>query len=210
MKLNTEISKENKEINEKISHMKKTLKDVSKKKRRKEILLNCLKYLSSNGIKLSDYLTQKEFPSRPFELRGSEEFFDAVKFYDIDIINQALKRSDLYLEQYDYFLQTPIHWAAKLGNVELLKQFLRLTKKINVYDRKHRTPLYIAALNNQRECVELLLEYGGNAYLADIDGNKPENVTEDVNIKVILQTTSEKPFTELIKINVPEPTPNSN
>ena len=210
MKLNTEISKENKEINEKISHMKKTLKDESKKKRRKEILLNCLKYLSSNGIKLSDYLTQKEFPSRPFELRGSEEFFDAVKFYDIDIINQALKRSDLYLEQYDYFLQTPIHWAAKLGNVELLKQFLRLTKKINVYDRKHRTPLYIAALNNQRECVELLLEYGGNAYLADIDGNKPENVTEDVNIKVILQTTSEKPFTELIKINVPEPTPNSN
>ena len=210
MKLNTEISKENKEINEKISHMKKTLKDESKKKRRKEILLNCLKYLSSNGIKLSDYLTKKEFPSRPFELRGSEEFFDAVKFYDIDIINQALKRSELYLEQYDYFLQTPIHWAAKLGNVELLKQFLRLTKKINVYDRKHRTPLYIAALNNQRECVELLLEYGGNAYLADIDGNKPENVTEDVNIKVILQTTSEKPFTELIKINVPEPTPNSN
>ena len=55
-----------------------------------------------------------------------------------------------------------------------------------------------------------MLEYGGNAYLADIDGNKPENVTEDVNIKVILQTTSEKPFTELIKINVPEPTPNSN
>ena len=189
--------------------MRKITRDENRKKRRKEILINCLKYLSSNGIKLKDYLTQKEFPSRPFELRGSEEFFDAVKFYDVDIINQALKRSEKYLEQYDYFLQTPIHWAAKLGNVELLKRFLKLTKKINVYDRRYRTPLYIAAINNQKECVELLLENGGNAYLADIDGNKPENVTEDVNIKVILQTASEKQFTELIKINAPEPPSNN-
>ena len=74
-------------------------------------------------MSLSDFLNGKEFPSKPFELRGSEEFFDAVKFNDIDIINQALKRSNKYLEQYDYFLQPPIHWAAKLGNVELLEKF---------------------------------------------------------------------------------------
>ena len=79
----------------------------------------------------------------------------------------------------------------------------------DLFDRRYRTPLYIAALNNQKECVELLLENGGNAFLADIDGNKPENITDDVNIKLILQTASEKQFTELIKINIPEPPSNN-
>ena len=60
-----------------------------------------------------------------------------------------------------------------------------------------RTPIYIAALNNQKRCVELLLDKGGNPFLADKDGKKPEDVTTNTDIKILLQTTAEKPFNEL-------------
>ena len=81
----------------------------------------------------------------------------------------------------------------------MLELFLRYTKRINIYDKDLRTPLYIAALNNQKRCVELLLEKGGNPFFADKDGKKPEDVTTNTDIKILLQTTSEKPFIEFLK-----------
>lgn len=56
-------------------------------------------------------------------------------------------------------------------------------KCLNQYDLKLRTPLYLAALNNQKETVKMLLENGGNPQIADIDGNRPVDVTTDDDIK---------------------------
>ena len=81
----------------------------------------------------------------------------------------------------------------------MLDLFLLYSKRCNVYDKNMRTPLYIAALNNQKKCVELLLDRGGNPYLTDKDGKKPEDVTTNTDIKILLQTTSERPFNELNK-----------
>ena len=171
----------------------------SKKIRRKRILINHIKYLSSNGISMREFLEKSPFPLKPFELRDSEEFFDYVKFNNYELVCQALAKSIKYLYQYDYFRQTPIHWAAKLGYEKMLELFLRYTKRINIYDKDLRTPLYIAALNNQKRCVELLLDKGGNPFFADINGKKPEDVTTNTDIKILLQTTSEKPFIEFLK-----------
>ena len=174
----------------------------SKKIRRKRILINHIKYLSSNGISMREFLENSPFPLKPFELRDSEEFFDYVKFNNYELVCQALAKSIKYLYQYDYFRQTPIHWAAKLGYEKMLELFLRYTKRINIYDKDLRTPLYIAALNNQKRCVELLLDKGGNPFFADINGKKPEDVTTNTDIKILLQTTSEKPFIEFLKESI--------
>ena len=113
------------------------------------------------------------------------------------MVSQALDKNPRYLFQYDYFKQTPFHWAAKLGYEKMLEMFLRYTRRCNIYDKNLRTPIYIAALNNQKRCVELLLDKGGNPFLADKDGKKPEDVTTNTDIKILLQTTAEKPFNEL-------------
>ena len=81
-----------------------------KKLKRKRVLINAIKYLSLNNISVSECVSHKVFPTRPFELRGSEDFFDAVKFNDINVVKQALEKDDHYLIQFDYFKQTPIHW----------------------------------------------------------------------------------------------------
>ena len=169
------------------------------KHKRKNILINHIKYLCSNGISLREYLDKNPFPNAPFELRDSEEFFDYVKFNNYDMVNQALNKNIKFLYQYDYFKQTPLHWAAKLGYEKMLELFLTYTRRCNIYDKNLRTPLYIAALNNQKGCVELLLDKGGNPFLTDKDGKKPEDVTTNTDIKILLQTTSEKPFNEINK-----------
>ena len=180
-----------------IKENKEKQKQESIKARRKNILMKHIKYLSSNGISLREYLDKNPFPQRPFELRGSEEFFDYVKFNNMELVEQALDKNPRYLFQYDYFKQTAFHWAAKLGYEKMLEMFLRYTRRCNTYDKNMRTPLYIAALNNQKRCVELLLDKGGNPFICDVEGRKPEDVTTNTDIKILLQTTAEKPFNEL-------------
>lgn len=115
------------------------------------------------------------------------------------MVSQALDKSIKYLYQYDYFKQTAFHWAAKLGYLRMLEMFLTFSRRCNVFDKNLRTPLYLAAMNNQKKCVELLLSKGGNPFLCDKNGKKPEDVTTDTDIKILLQTTSEKPFNEIYK-----------
>ena len=172
-----------------------------KKLRRKKILINAIKYLSLNNIPVNEYVSHQVFPTKPFELRGSEDFFDAVKFNDINVVKQALQKNENYLIQFDYFKQTPLHWAAKLGHYEMLKVILKHTKMVNIYDKEFRTPIFLAALNNHKKCVELLLENGGNAFIKDKNGDQPEAVSTDPAIKLLLQISSEKSFYELNEIN---------
>ena len=171
------------------------------KKKRKRVLINAIRYLSFNCISVKEYLSKKIFPGKPFELRGSEEFMDAVKFNNIELVKQGLERSNDYIIQYDYYLQTPFHWAAKLGYYDLLKILLQYSKMVNIYDRDLRTPLYLAALNNHKKCVEILLENGANAYFKDKNGETAENVTTDNSIRLLLQSSPDKLFVEVNEIN---------
>ena len=78
---------------------------------------------------------------------------------------------------------------------------MKHTKYINVYDKDYRTPLFLAALNNHKRSVALLLENGGNAFIKDKEGSLPEAVSTDPEVKLLLQVASEKSFSELNEIN---------
>ena len=193
---------EEKKVDEKeLMRIRKRAELTEKRLKRKRVLINAIKYLSNNNISVNEYVTHQIFPTKPFELRGSEDFFDAVKFNDINVIKQALEKNDHYLIQFDYFRQTPLHWAAKLGHHEILKIFLKHTKMVNIYDKEYRTPIFLAALNNHKKCVELLLENGGNAFIKDKEGLLPEAASTDPAIKLLLQVSNEKSFSELNEIN---------
>ena len=132
------------------------------------------------------------FPQKPFTLRNSEEFLDAVKFDNPEIVKQAVECNYKYLFEYDYFRQTAYHWAAKLGNEKILEILLNGGPACNQFDHKYRTPLYLAALNNEKNCVNLLLRYGANPALADEEGKKPEDVTTNEEIRQVLINAFDK------------------
>jgi len=90
--------------------------------------------------------------------------------------------------------QTGFHWAAKLGYYKVLNLLLDYGESSNCFDEKMRTPIYLAALNNQKDCVYLLLLRGGNPLMCDVNGRKPSDVTEDEEIKNMLLGYIEKPF----------------
>ena len=70
---------------------------------------------------------------------------------------QTLDSNPNYLFTIDYFGQTPYHWAAKLGDLKMTKILLDYGLYHNQKDYKGRTPLYIAAMNNNKDVCNFLL-----------------------------------------------------
>ena len=159
--------------------------------------MDALKYLRSNRISLKDYISGRAFPKKPYELKGSEDFMEAIKFNKINVVRQAIVINPRYLYQYDYMRQTPFHWAAKLGYDEMLKLLCQYSKRLNMYDEHRRTPLFLAALFNQKKCVEILINNGGNAFIVNDEKLRPEDVTTDDDIYLILHDLSDKPLVKM-------------
>lgn len=57
------------------------------------------------------------------------------------------------------------------GNAALLEELLKSKLDPDIGDSKGRTPLHVAASNGHEECVWVLLKYGCNIYVRDINGN---------------------------------------
>ena len=80
---NTDKSSSNKKINlvekkgideKEMMRIRKRAEINEKKLKRKRVLLNTIKYLSNNNISVKEYVSSQIFPTKPFELRGSENF----------------------------------------------------------------------------------------------------------------------------------------
>ena len=158
------------------------------KAKRKNVLFSAIRYLAYNGLTLDNFIFNKILPQKPFELKNSEDFLEYVKFNDIEKVKGAIIKDKNYLFQYDYHKQTGFHWAAKLGYDVMLRFMLQNSKACNLYDYKMRTPIYLAALFNQRKCIQVLLEFNGNARICDLNGKKPIDVCTDKKCKDLLNS----------------------
>ena len=175
---------------------KKILEENDKRKfsKRYTIFLRIKIYLESNNILLSDFAKKNPFHSKPYEIRNSEEFLESVKFSNYDFVKEALNHNLNYLFVYDYFGQTAFHWAAKLGDLKMLKILINKGKNLNIKDYKGRTPIFFASSNNNFDCVKLLVENGGNVFMDDYFGKKPVDVTDNMKIKYYLTDIMDQPY----------------
>ena len=189
----TEMEKEkNKKLKENLiknNILKKDTKDknIEKniKKRRFDILKSNLIYLRDNGITPSDYLKKNPFNFKPFQYKESIEFFDCIKYDKFEELESLLRNKDL-LFCYDYFHQTPFHWAAKRDKVKAARIMLMYGNCINLLDSNKMTPLAFAAQNNNYDMVVLLCENGANPFMKNIDGKKPSDLCTDFKTKSYL------------------------
>ena len=160
--------------------------EKNKKKRRFEILKNNLIFLRDNGMTPSDYLKKNPFNFKPFQLRESIEFFDYIKYDKFDEMESKLNSNKDLLFCYDYFHQTPFHWAAKRDKIRAVKTMLMYGNCINLLDSNKMTPLALAAQNNNYDMVQLLCENGANPFIKNIDGKKPSDLSTDFKTKSYL------------------------
>ena len=172
--------------------------------RRYTLFKSILNYLESNNITLYELLENNPFQNKPYELSNSYDFLFAIKFKNYNYVTEALQNSKRYLFSFDYFGQTGYHWAAKLGDLKMLKLLLEFGLYHNQKDFKGRTPLYLAALNNHKDICIYLLNNNGNIFLKDKDGLSPADVAGSKELKYYLYEYMAQPFSNPIykaKIN---------
>ena len=68
----------------------------------------------------------------------------------------------------------------------MLRLLLEYGKHHNQKDFKGRTPLYLAAINNDKKVCDLLLKYKANIYLKDNLGNSASDVASSKELKYFL------------------------
>jgi hypothetical protein len=162
-------------------------------------------YLESNNIALFELLKYNPFQKIPYGKSMGYEFLQAVKFKNFDFVFEALQKSTDYLFVYDYFGQTAYHWAAKLGNIKMLKLLLEFGKYLNQKDFKGRTPLYLAAVNDDREMCDLLIKNKANIHLKDINGKSAADVAKSKELRYYLGDLMTLPYSNSIyKLKVAE------
>ena len=197
--LNTNLPSTNDDIkNLKINLMKK--KDKPKKKINKfySTFKKINEYLESNNIPLFELIKHNPFQTKPYQIPKGYEFLQAVKFKNYKFVKEALQASNDYLFVFDYYGQTCYHWAAKLGNIKMLLILLDYGKHHNQKDFKGRTPLYLAAVNNNREVCDLLLKYKANIHLKDKFGKSASDVAGSRELQYYLGDIMTQPFSNPI------------
>ncbi|XP_017340292.1 ankyrin repeat domain-containing protein SOWAHB [Ictalurus punctatus] len=70
---------------------------------------------------------------------------------------------------------TALHWAAKHGNVKMVRRILDIGEKVDVNIKSHDgyTPLHVAAIHSHESVLNLLVrDYGANCHIRDNSGKK--------------------------------------
>ena len=71
----------------------------------------------------------------------------------------------------DVFFQTPLHYAATTGNIEMAKMLLSRKADVDAKNRSYYSrPLHLAALNGDTSMAKLLIEHGANVNAQDAFG----------------------------------------
>ncbi len=74
------------------------------------------------------------------------------------------------------------HAAKKPESLQILSLLIKYKGDVNSRDIQGRTPLFWAALNNNREAVAMLLANMSTAFAIDSDNNMIEDITEHPDI----------------------------
>lgn len=67
---------------------------------------------------------------------------------------------------------TPLHWAAKVQDVEILQLLLDFGAEVDLQDFEGATPLHIASDTDSFDCVETLIAHGANPNIRNEFGVK--------------------------------------
>ncbi|MDH4270606.1 MAG: ankyrin repeat domain-containing protein [Candidatus Aminicenantes bacterium] len=100
----------------------------------------------------------------------SQEVFDLLRKGDIPAVKASIDKSPRLVEARDSDGDTPLHYAALGGNVELINYFIDKGAKLEPQNALLRTPLHLAAMNDRKDAVAVLLKRG--AALETRDGHQ--------------------------------------
>ncbi|KOC67609.1 Ankyrin repeat domain-containing protein 39 [Habropoda laboriosa] len=116
---------------------------------------------TSNDVSVRQSLAEMEFE------RG---IWYAAQYNDMDRVKTLLKKG-ISANIEDSAGYRAIHYAARNGHYDVCKMLLENDAVVNAHTRcGHATALHRAAMQGHASIVELLLKFGANPNLKDVDG----------------------------------------
>ncbi|XP_043472524.1 ankyrin-1-like [Leptopilina heterotoma] len=152
--------------------------------RRNELQVDYEVYELLSMLKNSMYSSQRR---DELEAEDAMHKQHLAKFLEISklLLQHPVKVND-EIEDHD---QTPLHFAAHIGSVEIIKILLEKGAIVNATNKELNTPLHIAVskINNLTESIiQLLLENGADLKIFNKYNRTPHDMTYNTRIKRIL------------------------
>jgi len=90
----------------------------------------------------------------------AQEVFDLLRKGDAAAVKALIERSPQLASERDGDGDTPLHYAASLGNADLVSFLIDKGAKLDLQDADRKTPLHLASMNDRRDAVAALLKRG--------------------------------------------------
>ncbi|CAE7785434.1 Tanc1 [Symbiodinium sp. CCMP2456] len=101
-----------------------------------------------------------------------------------ELLAQDCIRKGVDLSQIDSHNQTPLFWAAALGNLVMMKFLLSLGMEINFRDNEKKTALFFAISNNHLEAARYLIEQGASLDVVAVDRTTPRKLLKSMSVPI--------------------------
>jgi ankyrin repeat protein len=89
-----------------------------------------------------------------------QEIFDALRKKDVAAVKALIEKSPGVVDSRDGNGLTPLHYAAREGNVDLINYLVDKGAKLELKTAQAKTPLHLAAMNDRGDAVAVLLKRG--------------------------------------------------
>ncbi len=142
----------------------------------KKIRLSIILCMTSLSI-ISEEMPWNHYVQLAFDDIQTAELMQAMDHNDMRTFSKLLVAdyelaNTILLDDATFDDINPIHYAAKIGNKEMMRTFLTRGIDINKKSSSGKTPLYYAIINNQDiEFINFLLQHGANPLAIDDFGN---------------------------------------
>jgi ankyrin repeat protein len=149
-------------------------------------LISAAIHFKKLNISLKDFFNKKYKSLKPYENVGSETLIQAIKDNDIETVERIIKENRLLVHDFDFFNQTPLHWAAKRNSYLIIPFLINHGENIHSQDVAGRTPLHLSAEKNHFESLKILLMELADPFKKNKEGKMPIDVTNNIHIKYYL------------------------
>ena len=129
-----------------------------------------------NGKSLRKINTPKEEKielAKEKNTNGNNGFIQAVYEENYNAIKYLGKADKSFLEDVDYYKNTALHIASKIGNLELVELLLNLGGDMEAKNIVRQTPICLAIRYGNLSVFNYLLKKGANLNIIDVERNTP-------------------------------------
>ena len=109
----------------------------------------------------------------------------------INEVRDLLAEDRFLVYQHNELRQTPLHVAVKRDYIEIVRLLIRYHSDVSAKDSMGKTPLYHAALENNRMMCTVLIANMSSCFATDAQGTTLKSIASDSIVKLILHKGKE-------------------